>query len=79
MLVPVIGIVQVGLQAMADRYTYLPMVGLQIALVWTLRESQIPSVLKTAVAVATLAACMALTSEQIGFWKRALKHFMNML
>lgn len=34
-LVPVIGLVQVGIQAMADRYTYLPTVGLSIALVWT--------------------------------------------
>jgi protein O-mannosyl-transferase len=35
MLVPVIGLVQVGLQAMADRYTYLPQIGLSIALTWT--------------------------------------------
>jgi len=34
MLIPVIGIVQVGLQGHADRYTYLPQVGLDIALVW---------------------------------------------
>ncbi len=34
MLVPVIGLVQVGLQAMADRYTYLPQIGLCMALVW---------------------------------------------
>jgi tetratricopeptide (TPR) repeat protein len=34
MLVPVSGIVQVGSQAMADRYTYLPQIGLSIALVW---------------------------------------------
>ena len=35
MLVPVIGLVQVGLQAMADRYTYLPQIGLCIAPTWT--------------------------------------------
>ena len=34
MLVPVIGIVQVGVQSMADRYTYLPLVGISVALVW---------------------------------------------
>jgi hypothetical protein len=33
-LVPVLGLVQVGMQAMADRYTYLPLVGLSLALVW---------------------------------------------
>ncbi len=35
MLVPVIGLVQVGLQSMADRYTYLPQIGLCVALTWT--------------------------------------------
>jgi len=34
MLVPVIGFVQIGVQAMADRYTYLPQIGLYIALAW---------------------------------------------
>jgi tetratricopeptide (TPR) repeat protein len=34
MLIPVIGIVQVGVQSMADRYTYLPLVGISVALVW---------------------------------------------
>jgi protein O-mannosyl-transferase len=34
MLVPVIGLVQVGPQAMADRYTYLPQIGLSVALAW---------------------------------------------
>jgi tetratricopeptide (TPR) repeat protein len=38
MLVPVIGILQVGVQARADRYTYLPMIGVLVALVWGLRE-----------------------------------------
>jgi hypothetical protein len=38
MLVPVIGLVQVGVQAMADRYTYLPLTGLFIALAWALRD-----------------------------------------
>ncbi len=39
MLVPVIGIVQVGSQAMADRYTYLPLVGLALAVAWGLPEA----------------------------------------
>lgn len=38
MLVPVIGLVQVGQQTMADRYTYLPQIGLYILIVWTLNE-----------------------------------------
>jgi Flp pilus assembly protein TadD len=38
MLVPVAGLVQAGWQSMADRYTYLPLVGLSIALVWTIAD-----------------------------------------
>ena len=38
MLVPVIGFVQVGAQGRADRYTYLPQIGLSIAVVWLLKS-----------------------------------------
>jgi len=38
MLLPVIGIVQVGLQGRADRYTYLPQIGIIIAVVWAIRD-----------------------------------------
>ena len=38
MLVPVVGIVQVGLQARADRYTYLPQIGLYLVIVWGVRD-----------------------------------------
>jgi cobalamin synthase len=37
-LLPVIGLVQVGSQAMADRYTYLPLIGLFMILAWGLAE-----------------------------------------
>src|SRR5205085_10413053 len=37
-LVPVIGLVQVGVQSMADRYTYLPYIGLFVMVAWTLYE-----------------------------------------
>ncbi len=39
MLLPVIGIVQVGAQSMADRYTYLPLIGVTIAVVWGAAEA----------------------------------------
>src|SRR4029077_412261 len=38
MLAPVMGIVQVGRQAYADRYTYLPLIGVTIAIVWLVAE-----------------------------------------
>jgi Tfp pilus assembly protein PilF len=66
--------VQVGFQAMADRYTYLPALGIQIALLWTLREILLlPNVRRIAVvaAVLILGGCAALTWNQIQFWKNS--------
>ena len=71
-LVPVIGLVQVGGQSIADRYTYLPAVGLFIMLAWglgdlvTWRPRSQPA-LRVAVA-AGLFACVALTWVQTGYW-----------
>jgi tetratricopeptide (TPR) repeat protein len=70
MLVPAIGIVQVGSQAMADRYTYLPLTGVFIALAWSLpsfisRRQRAAAVLP-ACAVLALAAA---TFHQTGFWR----------
>jgi tetratricopeptide (TPR) repeat protein len=72
-LVPVIGLVQVGGQAMADRYTYVPLVGIFLALVWglgdlasRLRLGQIAPACAAAVA---LAGCAVLTVVQIGYWR----------
>jgi tetratricopeptide (TPR) repeat protein len=77
-LVPVIGLVQVGLQAIADRYTYLPILGVQIALLWTLREA-VPSPGARrgwiALGAGLLAACGVLTWRQIGVWKNSFTLF----
>jgi Flp pilus assembly protein TadD len=71
-LLPVIGLVQVGSQAMADRYTYVPLIGVFIALVWGVallverrRQMQIPA---TIVAIGILAACAAVTDRQLRYW-----------
>jgi tetratricopeptide (TPR) repeat protein len=73
MLVPVIGLVQVGRQAYADRYTYLPTVGLLIALSWLVGELVARSRPRRAVAVgaavAALAVLSALTVRQVPLWK----------
>jgi protein O-mannosyl-transferase len=74
MLVPVIGLVQVGTQAMADRYTYLPILGLQLALLWTLREWSLPSAgqwLRPAVVVLVLAGCAVRTWNQLAVWQNS--------
>ncbi len=70
-LVPVIGLVQVGAQAMADRYTYLPSIGVTVALVWGAHEALgawrggLP--LRVAAAAAALVLAV-LTWRQLGYW-----------
>jgi tetratricopeptide (TPR) repeat protein len=71
-LVPVIGIVSVGEQAMADRYAYLPYIGLSICVVWGLaeaaREWKIPAMWLAALAVLVLLTLGVLTRRQIAYW-----------
>jgi tetratricopeptide (TPR) repeat protein len=72
LLVPVIGLVQVGLQSMADRYTCLPILGLQLALLWTLREVTLPPAalwLRPVAVALVLAACAARTWNQLAVWQ----------
>ena len=72
-LVPVIGLVPVGIQSHSDRFAYIPHIGLFIALVWGGLEilSRWPTRpwLPTAVLVASLVACVPLDRRQIGIWK----------
>ena len=68
-LVPVIGLVQVGDQAWADRYTYLPLIGLFVPLVWLAAEViKNKIVLRTLVVTGSL-AMLAATSVQLSYWK----------
>jgi tetratricopeptide (TPR) repeat protein len=73
MLVPAIGLVQVGLQARADRYTYLPYVGLSIAVVWGVADlvRNRPALRKAAAgaAVAALLLLAAAAYRQTAYWK----------
>jgi len=75
MLVPVLGLVQVGAQAMADRYAYMPSLGVLILAVWGACELagrwryQV-TVLSVAGTIA-LVFCMALTRQQLGYWQRS--------
>jgi protein O-mannosyl-transferase len=64
-LLPVIGLVQVGMQAMADRYMYIPMIGLLIPITWEL--ARLPMARWAAVVV--LAALAAISWHQISFWR----------
>ncbi|MCL6519685.1 MAG: tetratricopeptide repeat protein [Armatimonadetes bacterium] len=89
-LVPVIGLVQVGMQAMADRYTYIPLIGLFIAIAWgipelTRRKSNSDGKedgrQKVEATVFPFAACIAIvalmigTWFQVGYWKNSITLF----
>jgi tetratricopeptide (TPR) repeat protein len=71
-LVPVIGLVQVGSAAMADRYTYFPLVGVFIAVAFGVRDLrnrfQFPKAAVAAAAALTLALCLMLTENQLRYW-----------
>jgi Tfp pilus assembly protein PilF len=82
-LVPVIGLVQVGGQAMADRYTYVPLIGLFISFVWgisdiTATRSRLKGALavSAAVVVVIFAIC---TSFQLRHWKNTKTLFEHAL
>ncbi len=72
-LVPVIGLVQQGVESMADRYTYIPCIGLLLALVWGLHEALRPLRPRVAIeAVLVLLAglsCIVITRQQIARWR----------
>ena len=82
-LVPVIGIVQVGLQSMADRYTYIPSIGLFVIAAWggyeLLSRWRLPPVTTTALAALPVAACILLTRAQLSHWKDSVTLFQNAL
>jgi Flp pilus assembly protein TadD len=76
-LVPVIGLVQVGRQAMADRYVYIPHIGLFVAVVWTLAELPLwrRSTVRSAAAAVTglvLVTLGVLTFRQTRIWHDSL-------
>jgi len=82
-LVPVIGLVQVGEQAMADRYTYVPLIGLFIVVVWGFADlvkgwRSRRWVVSVSAAVMVL-ALMAGSWLQVAHWKSSVKLFKHAL
>jgi tetratricopeptide (TPR) repeat protein len=73
MLAPVIGLVQVGRQAHADRYTYLPQIGLAIAIIWAVADlafsRRIPRPLLGGLAVAVISVLAWAAHRQASYWR----------
>jgi tetratricopeptide (TPR) repeat protein len=82
-LIPVIGIIQVGRQALADRYVYLPFLGLFVLIVWLIADwSARAKVLRSATAIVALVIISSYTyaaSRQIGYWKNSYTLFSHAL
>ncbi|MEI6608490.1 MAG: tetratricopeptide repeat protein [Deltaproteobacteria bacterium] len=82
-LLPVIGIVQVGKHAMADRYTYLPLIGISVMLAWgiplLIKSEETRKTILFPVGVVFLAILAFLTWKQCGYWKNSTELFIHTL
>ena len=76
-LIPVIGILQVGAQSMADRYTYMPLIGIFCLIVWGVSDF-FPNTkfrIKSALAGITLSGLLIVTWYQLEHWKNSITLF----
>ena len=82
-LVPVIGFVQVGAQAMADRYTYIPLIGLFLVVTWGLSDLwnryRLKNVGMVTLTAGVLIFLAALSWKHVGYWKNSITLFEHTL
>jgi tetratricopeptide (TPR) repeat protein len=80
-LIPVIGLVQVGAASMADRYTYIPEMGLAIIVAWSLEmavaHKTAAKQFVVSAAAASLVACLSASVVQIGYWRDSVSLFLH--
>lgn len=78
-LIPVIGIVRVGIQSMADRYTYLPLIGLFMAVSWggmaAVRSFRVNRWVLPGLALIVLTTFALVSRNQVGYWRDDLTLF----
>ncbi len=82
-ILPVIGIIQIGKHAMADRYTYLPSIGISIMLAWgipfLIKREEIRKKILFPVGIVFLAILSFLTWQQCDYWKNSYELFTHTL
>ncbi len=75
-LIPVIGLVQIGAQSMADRYTYIPFIGLFISIIWEidlrLKNCSVSRMVPAALGLVLFACLLPLTWVQIRHWRSSI-------
>jgi tetratricopeptide (TPR) repeat protein len=82
-LIPVIGLMQVGMQSMADRYTYFPSIGIAIILTWgfayLVPKAKLRKIILLPAVVIILAVLTFLTWQQCGYWKNSISLFTHVV
>jgi tetratricopeptide (TPR) repeat protein len=82
-LVPVIGLVQVGSQSMADRYTYIPLIGIFMIISWgtpeLVKRWHHLKIFLSPIAIAILFIFMVVAFFQVGYWKNSITLFEHTL
>jgi len=82
-LVPVIGLVQVGVQAMADRYTYIPLIGLFMILSWGTIELfgnwRYKKMALSAIAAVVFLVLLTASRAQVSYWENSIRLFEHAL
>ncbi|MCI5159052.1 MAG: tetratricopeptide repeat protein, partial [Candidatus Electrothrix sp. AUS1_2] len=82
-LLPVIGIIQVGVQSMADRYTYISLIGIFIIFSWGMteffRDRHYKRILLPAITIGVFSALTLISWRQVSFWKNSISLFTHTL
>ena len=82
-LIPVIGFIQSGAQSMADRYTYLPSIGITFVLAWgissLIKNEDARKKILFATAIAVIIIMTFLTWRQCGYWQNSINLFSHAL
>jgi protein O-mannosyl-transferase len=72
MLLPVLGLIQVGRQAHADRYTYLPQIGIYMAVAWLMSEWRVGRAVFGGLMAGVLAVLMVCAWKQTAYWQNSV-------
>lgn len=82
-LIPVIGIVQVGSQLMADRYTYIPAIGLFMTAAWgipaTIRNIRLKKTILATLYAAAIIISIVVTRQQLTYWNNNIDLYKHTL